>query len=226
MIKLTDITKIYGKGSNAFQALKDVDLEINKGEFVAIMGASGSGKSTLMNILGALDTPTSGQYLFNGESVEEFGDSRLADFRNMVVGFVFQRFNLLNNMSVFENVALPARYAGLRDIEKKVVDSLGVVGIKEKQKNRANELSGGEMQRVAMARALIMSPSIIMADEPTGNLDSKTGVEIMELIAKLHKKGHTVIVVTHDKYVANYADRILEIKDGVIIKDYKRSKKL
>ncbi|MCD4756011.1 ABC transporter ATP-binding protein [bacterium] len=226
MIKLEDITKVYGKGSNAFQALKDVDLEIGKGEFVAIMGASGSGKSTLMNILGVLDTPTSGQYHFNSESVEGFRDSKLADFRNMTVGFVFQRFNLLNNMSVFENVALPARYAGLKDIGKKVVNSLKVVGIESKQKNMANELSGGEMQRVAMARALVMSPSIIMADEPTGNLDSKTGVEIMELIDKLHRKGHTVILVTHDRYVANYADRILEIKDGVIVKDYKRSKEL
>lgn len=224
MITLKDISKTYGKGTNAFQALKDIDLEIKKGEFIAIIGASGSGKSTLMNILGALDSPTSGQYLFNGESVEGFKDKKLSDFRNNTVGFVFQRFNLLNNISVFENVALPAKYAGLKDIEKKVMGSLKTVGIEEKRKNKANELSGGEMQRVAMARALIMSPSIIMADEPTGNLDSTTGVEIMELIAKLHKKGHTIILVSHDQYVANYADRILEIKDGIIIKDYKRKK--
>ena len=226
MIQLIDISKTYGNGSNAFQALQDIDLEINKGEFVAIRGASGSGKSTLMNILGALDTPTSGQYHFKGESVVEFKDGKLSDFRNRTIGFIFQRFNLLNNMSVFENVALPAKYAGLKDIKKKVVDSLKTVGIEEKQKNMANELSGGEMQRVAIARALIMSPSIIIADEPTGNLDSKTGVEIMELIASLHKKGRTIILVTHDQYVANYANRILEIKDGLIIKDYNRSKEL
>ena len=221
MIELKNITKTYGKGSNAFQALRDIDLEIEEGEFVSIVGASGSGKSTLMNILGALDTPSSGSYTLNGKDVGRLKDRTLSDFRNKTVGFVFQRFNLLNTLSVFDNVALPARYAGLKNIEEKVMDSLTTVGLKDKYKNKANELSGGQMQRVAIARALITDPEIIMADEPTGNLDSTTGEEIMKLIKELHDKGHTIILITHDKYVAKYAQRILEIKDGLIVKDYK-----
>ena len=221
MIVLKNVAKTYGKGNNAFQALKDIDLEIKEGEFVSIIGASGSGKSTLMNILGALDVPSSGEYFLNGQNVGKLKDNTLSDFRNRKVGFVFQRFNLLNTLSVFDNVALPARYAGLENIEEKVMNSLKTVGLEDKYKNKANELSGGQMQRVAIARALITDPEIIMADEPTGNLDSKTGKEIMKLIKELHQKGHTIILITHDKYVAAYAQRILEIKDGLIVKDYK-----
>ncbi|KUK77547.1 MAG: Macrolide export ATP-binding/permease protein MacB [candidate division WS6 bacterium 34_10] len=223
MIKLEGISKTYGYGDNAFEALNDINLEISKGEFIAIIGASGSGKSTLMNILGALDTPTSGRYLLKGKDVSHLDDKTLSDFRNKEVGFVFQRFNLLNNLSVFDNVALPARYSSMKNVSEAVLECLKTVGLQSKDKNMANALSGGQMQRVAIARALIMSPSIIMADEPTGNLDSYTGVEIMSLIKDLHKQGHTIILVTHDSNIAAYAQRIIEIKDGEIISD-KQSK--
>ncbi len=172
-----------------------------------------------MNILGALDTPTSGKYLLRGNEVSHLDDKTLSDFRNKEVGFVFQRFNPLNNLSVFDNVALPARYSSMKNVSEVVLECLETVGLESKEKNMANALSGGQMQRVAIARALIMSPSIIMADEPTGNLDSYTGIEIMSLMKDLHRQGHTIIVVTHDSNIAAYAQRIIEIKDGEIISD-------
>lgn len=223
MIKLEDITKIYGKGSNAFEALDDINLEIKEGEYVAIVGPSGSGKSTLMNILGALDTPTAGKYLLDGEDVGSMKDKKLAEFRNRSVGFIFQRFNLLNQETVLDNVMLPGRYAEQKGTKETAMKRIDQVGLKGKEKNKGNELSGGQMQRVAIARALSMEPRIIMADEPTGNLDSKTGKEIMSLLDKIHNEGNTVILVTHDSYVANHADRIITIMDGKITSDEART---
>lgn len=219
LISLRKINKIYGEGSNSFYALKDLNLDINKGEFVAIMGASGSGKSTLMNILGALDRPTSGEYLIHGKDISKMKDSELADFRNSQVGFVFQQFNLLNKTNVYDNVALPALYGHVEDVDKRIMEVLDIVNLRSKIKNKPNQLSGGQMQRVAIARALLMSPSIIMADEPTGNLDSTTAYEIMDTIAKLHDDGNTIILVTHEVDIAEYADRIITLKDGNIIDD-------
>lgn len=221
MIKLRDISKIYGEGKNQCKALDGVSLSIEKGEFIAIMGPSGSGKSTLMNILGALDTPTEGNYYINDEAVDEMSDGELASFRNRNVGFVFQRFNLLNQSSVYENVALPGEYSGLKNLDSRVKERLEEVGLSDKASNKGNELSGGQMQRVAIARALINNPEILMADEPTGNVDSKTGREIMKLIKEIHEKGNTVIVITHDEYVAKYADRVIRIKDGKVESDEK-----
>ncbi len=219
MIKLQNITKTYGKGNASFTALKNIDLEIKDGEFVAIMGTSGSGKSTLMNIIGALDIATSGKYELDGIDISTIKDRNLAELRNKMFGFIFQRYNLLNQMSVRDNIALPGRYGGLKDINKKVQEKIELVGLKGKENNKANELSGGQMQRVGIARALLMDPKVILADEPTGNLDSVTGTEIMELITKLHKMGSTVVLVTHEDYIAHYADRILIIEDGKIESD-------
>ncbi|KXK26465.1 MAG: Macrolide export ATP-binding protein MacB [candidate division WS6 bacterium OLB20] len=218
LLELAGITKIYNAGQeNAFQALKGIDLVIEKGEFVAIMGPSGSGKSTLMNILGALDVPSSGTYTLRGVNVEGLSENQLAEFRNQDVGFVFQRFNLLPRLSVMENVLLPALYGDLPDAEARALQLLGQVGLESKSANMPNQLSGGEMQRIAIARALIMQPSIIMADEPTGNLDTKTSEEIMSLFREIHEQGNTVILITHEDDIAANARRVINIRDGRVV---------
>lgn len=219
MIDLQNITKIYGEGPNICRALDNVDLSIEKGEFIAIMGASGSGKSTLMNILGALDNPTSGQYLLKGKEISKYTDDELADFRNKEVGFVFQQFNLLPRTSVFDNVALPGLYGQIPDLNKRVDEVLKIVQLEDKTQNKSNELSGGQIQRVAIARALLMKPAIIMADEPTGNLDSKTAYEIMDTLAEIHRQGNTIVLITHEHDIATYAQRVITLKDGEVMSD-------
>lgn len=222
LITLTDIGRKYVIGAETIHALKSVSLSINKGEFVALMGPSGSGKSTLMNILGCLDTPTKGQYILNGIHVSEMSDSELAEVRNKEIGFVFQTFNLLPRSSSLENVALPLVYAGVsrqerEDIANKALES---VGLGNRVHHKPNELSGGQRQRVAVARALVNNPSIILADEPTGNLDTKTSVEIMGLLEEIHSKGNTIILVTHEEDIALHAHRIVRMRDGLIENDY------
>ncbi len=219
LLELKHLKKVYNLGQeNEFTALKGIDLDINKGDFVAIMGPSGSGKSTLMNILGALDRPTSGKYIVGGEDISGYNKNQLADFRNRDVGFIFQQFNLLPRLSVQENVLLPTLYGHIDNPEEKMKDSLGKVGLASKRKNKPNQLSGGEMQRVAIARALMMSPSIIMADEPTGNLDTATSIKIMEIFKELHKEGNTIILITHEPDIAKFASQVIHLRDGVITK--------
>lgn len=225
MIELKKITKTYGEGKNAFQALRGIDLKIKKGEFVAIMGPSGSGKSTLMSILGALHKPTTGKYLLRNQEIGKLSDSQLAEFRNREVGFIFQQFNLLKKTTVYDNVALPGLYGGLKDLRKKTLRVIKDVGLADKVDNKSNELSGGQIQRVAVARALLMKPAIIMADEPTGNLDSKTTKEILKLFVDIHAKGNTIIMITHEPYIAAYAERIIKLLDGKIQSDEKNSKR-
>ncbi len=219
MIELKNVTKEYGEGENAFQALKGIELDIAKGEFISIMGPSGSGKSTLMNILGALDRPTGGQYLLDGQDVGSLDDEELAEFRNKRVGFIFQQFNLLPRTSVYDNVSLPGLYGGLPQLDRRVKEVLEKVNLLDKIQNKSNQLSGGQIQRVAIARALVMEPSIIMADEPTGNLDSKTSHEIMEILQDLHAQGNTIILITHETDIASYAKRQIRLKDGEIFSD-------
>ena len=225
MIELRKITKTYGEGKNAFQALKGIDLKIAKGEFVAIMGPSGSGKSTLMSILGALHKPTSGKYYLRKKEVGKLSDSALAEFRNKEVGFIFQQFNLLKKTSVYNNVSLPGLYGGLPNLKDRVLKVIKDVGLTDKIDNKSNELSGGQIQRVAVARALLMNPSIIMADEPTGNLDSKSTKEILDLFLDIHKKGNTIIMITHEPYIAAYAQRTIKLFDGKIQSDRKKSRR-
>lgn len=225
MIELKKVTKTYGEGENAFQALKGIDLKIGKGEFVAIMGPSGSGKSTLMNIMGALDRPTTGTYFINGQDVGKLSDARLADFRNKEVGFIFQQFNLLARTSVYDNVAMPGLYGNLPKLDQKIKDVLKDVGLGDKLQNKSNELSGGQIQRVAIARALLMNPAIIMADEPTGNLDSKATKEILKIFMEIHDKGNTIILITHEPYIAEYAQRTIKIFDGLIESDKKNGRR-
>lgn len=222
LITLTDIGRKYVIGAETIHALKSVSLTIDKGEFVALMGPSGSGKSTLMNILGCLDTPTKGSYILNGNRVSEMSDSELAEIRNKEIGFVFQTFNLLPRSSSLENVALPLVYAGIgRDErEQRAQDTLESVGLGNRVHHKPNELSGGQRQRVAVARALVNNPSIILADEPTGNLDTKTSVEIMGLLEEIHSKGNTIILVTHEEDIAQHAHRIVRMRDGLIENDY------
>lgn len=218
LIHLQHIQRRYIMGTEVLYALKDVNIEIFKGEYVALMGPSGSGKSTLMNVLGALDTPTSGTYMLNGKDVSSMGDNELADIRNQEIGFVFQTFNLLPRLSSLENVALPLIYAGIKKEERleRAMDVLKSVGLGDRVNHRPNELSGGQRQRVAVARALVNRPSIILADEPTGNLDTKTSVEIMQLFEDLHKQGNTIIVVTHEEDIAQRAKRIVRLRDGLV----------
>ena len=221
IINTKSISKVYKMGSETIRALDSVDIVINKGEYVAFMGPSGSGKSTLMNIVGCLDTPTSGQYKLNEKDVSQMNENELAEIRNKEIGFVFQTFNLLPRSSSLENVELPLVYAGYsKQIRKeKAMSSLNSVGLAERSSHKPNELSGGQRQRVAIARALVNNPSIILADEPTGNLDTKTSYEIMELFQNLHNKGNTIIMVTHEEDIAEYAHRIVRLRDGNIESD-------
>ena len=225
LIETRDLWKTYQMGSEEIHALRGVSIEIEKGEYVAIMGPSGSGKSTLMNLIGCLDTPSKGSYLLNGKQVSEMNDDELARIRNEEIGFVFQTFNLLPRATALHNVELPLVYAGVsgKDRITRARAALEKVELLDRQTHRPNELSGGQRQRVAIARALVNDPSILLADEPTGNLDSKTGVEIMEVFARLHKAGNTVILVTHEPDIAAYAHRTISIRDGQIEKDVRRA---
>jgi putative ABC transport system ATP-binding protein len=222
LITIKDIGRKYVIGTEIIHALKSVTLNINKGEFVALMGPSGSGKSTLMNILGCLDTPTKGEYILNGINVSHMTDNELAEVRNSEIGFVFQTFNLLPRNTALDNVALPLVYAGInKEIRReRARQSLENVGLGHRTDHKPNELSGGQRQRVAVARALINNPSIILADEPTGNLDTKTSIEIMGLIEDIHAKGNTIILVTHEEDIAMHAHRIVRMRDGLIENDY------
>ena len=222
LISITDIGRKYVIGAEVIHALKSVSLTINKGEFVALMGPSGSGKSTLMNILGCLDTPTHGQYILNGTDVSRMSDNQLAEVRNKEIGFVFQTFNLLPRNTALDNVGLPLIYAGIKkqDRRERALKALENVGLADRVSHKPNELSGGQRQRVAVARALINNPSIILADEPTGNLDTKTSVEIMGLLEEIHAKGNTIILVTHEEDIAHHAHRIVRMRDGLIEKDF------
>jgi putative ABC transport system ATP-binding protein len=222
LITIKDIGRKYVIGSEVIHALKSVSLSINKGEFVALMGPSGSGKSTLMNILGCLDTPTKGEYILNGINVSHMSDNELAEVRNSEIGFVFQTFNLLPRNTALDNVALPLIYAGINKEKRmeRATNALKNVGLGNRIDHKPNELSGGQRQRVAVARALINDPSIILADEPTGNLDTKTSIEIMGLIEDIHAKGNTIILVTHEEDIAKHAHRIVRMRDGLIENDY------
>jgi putative ABC transport system ATP-binding protein len=221
LIKITNIKRDFPLGNEIVYVLKGIDLEINKGEYVALMGPSGSGKSTLMNILGCLDTPTSGTYILNGKHVSEMQDDELAGIRNKEIGFVFQTFNLMPRTTALDNVALPMVYAGHSKSERveRATEVLTQVGLNDRMDHKPNQLSGGQRQRVAVARALVNKPSIILADEPTGNLDSKTSVEIMNLFNEIHSNGNTVILVTHEEDIAAYAHRIIRLRDGIIESD-------
>ncbi len=221
IITIEHIAKIYQVGNEEVFALRDVSLKIDKNEYVAIMGPSGSGKTTLMNILGCLDTPTKGLYNFNGLNVSDMNDNELAQIRNREIGFVFQTFNLLPRSNALHNVELPLIYAGIKASERKerAVEAITHVGLLDRMTHKPNELSGGQRQRVAIARALVTRPSIILADEPTGNLDSKTGEDIMYLFNELHQAGNTIILVTHEESVAEHAARIIRLRDGLIEKD-------
>jgi putative ABC transport system ATP-binding protein len=222
LITLKDIGRKYVIGAEIIHALKSVSLTINKGEFVALMGPSGSGKSTLMNILGCLDTPTKGQYVLNGVDVSHMTDNELAEVRNKEIGFVFQTFNLLPRNTALDNVALPLIYSGISKNQRinRAIEALTNVGLQNRIHHKPNELSGGQRQRVAVARALINNPSIILADEPTGNLDTKTSIEIMGLLEDIHAKGNTIILVTHEEDIALHAHRIVRMRDGLVEADH------
>ncbi len=215
-------------GKQEIRVLKGIDLDILKNEYVALMGPSGSGKSTLMNILGCLDTPTAGQYILNGQDVSKMGDDALADVRGSEIGFVFQQFNLLPRLTALENVALPLVYAGVpkKQRTEMAVEVIRQVGLEERMHHKPNEMSGGQNQRVAIARALVNNPSLILADEPTGNLDTKTSIEIMEIFGRIQSAGNTVVLVTHEEDIANHAHRIVRLRDGVIESDKRRADQL
>jgi len=225
LIETRDLWKTYQMGSEEIHALRGVSIEIERGEYVAIMGPSGSGKSTLMNLIGCLDTPSKGSYLLNGKQVSQMNDDELARIRNEEIGFVFQTFNLLPRATALHNVELPLVYAGVsgKDRLQRARAALEKVELLDRQTHRPNQLSGGQRQRVAIARALVNDPSILLADEPTGNLDSKTGVEIMGVFEKLHAAGNTVVLVTHEADIAAYAHRVIHIRDGQVEKDVKRA---
>lgn len=225
VILLKDIHKSYYLGKQELPVLKGINLTVNNNEYVSLMGPSGSGKSTLMNIIGCLDTLSKGQYILNGKDVSRMTDDDLADVRNIEIGFVFQQFNLLPRLTAWENVALPLIYSGAskKDREDRAIEMLKRVGLSDRAHHKPNELSGGQSQRVAIARALINNPSIILADEPTGNLDTKTSVEIMELFGEIHNQGNTVMLVTHEEDIANFTKRIIRIRDGVVETDTQTS---
>jgi putative ABC transport system ATP-binding protein len=225
LIELENIVKDYPLGDGeVYRAINGINLKIHEGEFVAIMGPSGSGKSTLMHILGALDVPTGGNYILKGKNISSYSDDQLAGIRNKEIGFVFQSFNLLPRTTVLKNVEKPMMYAGVDELErtKRAIDALTRVGIAEKAENLSNRISGGQIQRVAIARALVMNPSIILADEPTGNLDSKTSHEIMKFIKKLNDEGKTIIIITHENDIAAFAKRVVRLVDGKIVSDNKK----
>lgn len=219
VIKLSKINKIYKTGEVSFQALKNINLRVERGEFVAIIGASGSGKSTLMHIIGLLDKPTSGTYKLNGKDTSELKEDGLSEIRNKKIGFIFQAFNLLSRTSALDNVALPLMYGGIPAVQRYQLakKALSQVGLSEKLTAHPNQLSGGQQQRVAIARALVTNPDLLLADEPTGNLDSKSGNEIMQIFKKLHKEGKTIIMITHESNIAKTAERIVRIRDGQIV---------
>lgn len=221
LVELKDIYKIYYMGDSEVHALDGISLKIEKGEFVAIIGKSGSGKSTCMNIIGCLDVATKGTYRLNGKDISNYTDDELAEVRNKMLGFIFQQYNLLPKLTLLENVALPLLYAGVSDSEQKerALESLDRVGLKDKAKNIPSQLSGGQQQRVSIARALAGNPSVILADEPTGALDSKTGREVMQFLQKLHKEGNTIVLITHDNSIAAQAERVIRITDGKIVYD-------
>jgi len=222
IIHLESIVKNYKVGTQIVRALRSISIDIYKGEYVAIMGASGSGKSTLMNVIGCLDTPTSGKYILNGRDASRLSDDQLAEIRNSEIGFIFQVFNLLPRNSALENVMLPLVYSGTRKNERKrrAEETLKDVGLEDRMLHRPNELSGGQRQRVAIARALVNKPALLLADEPTGNLDSKISEEIMKLFADIHSKGNTLLMVTHEEDIAKHAHRIIRLKDGEVEEDY------
>ncbi|MFK7696090.1 ABC transporter ATP-binding protein [Paenibacillus sp. HJGM_3] len=221
MIELNNISKVYGRGSALVPILQEVSLSIEAGEFVAIVGPSGSGKSTMMNMIGLLDTPTEGTYLLDGVATEKLSDSQLARLRNEKIGFIFQQFNLLPRLSAVENVELPLIYAGMgkRDRRERAAHVLESLGMGERLGHRPSQLSGGQQQRVAIARALAVAPSLLLADEPTGALDSRTGIEVLELIMELNEQGNTIVLITHDLHIAEHAKRIVSIRDGRIAGD-------
>lgn len=223
IISIRDLRKTYIMGTMEVHALKSITLNVNKNEYVALMGPSGSGKSTLMNLLGCLDTPTAGEYTLNGSRVSEMDDSELAEIRNKEIGFVFQTFNLLPRSTALENVALPLVYSGLSKSKRieKASATLESVGLGDRMDHRPNELSGGQRQRVAIARALVNDPAIILADEPTGNLDTKTSIEIMSIFEEIHRNGNTVILVTHEPDIAEHSHRIIRLRDGLVETDVK-----
>ncbi|OGY43232.1 MAG: macrolide ABC transporter ATP-binding protein [Candidatus Buchananbacteria bacterium RIFCSPHIGHO2_02_FULL_40_13] len=223
IIKVENLKKDYVNDEIVTEVLDNLNFEVAKGEFLAIMGPSGSGKSTLMHLLGFLDTPTSGRYIFKGNDVSNLSDDELAKIRNEEVGFVFQTFNLLPKTTVFDNVKLPLLYSRLKDRDRRVTEAITAVGLLHRLNNLSNQLSGGERQRVAIARALVTNPSVIFADEPTGNLDTKSGQVIMGILEKLNNEGHTIILVTHEQYTAQHAQRIIKIIDGQIVSDEKVS---
>ncbi len=224
IIDIKGITRDFPLGDETIHVLKGIDLLINKGEYVALMGPSGSGKSTLMNILGCLDTPTSGSYILNGKQVSEMHDDELAEIRNKEIGFVFQTFNLMPRTTALDNVALPMVYAGFPKSERdaRATEVLTQVGLDDRMDHKPNQLSGGQRQRVAVARALVNRPAMILADEPTGNLDSKTSVEIMKLFGEIHANGNTVVLVTHEEDIAEHAHRIIRLRDGLIESDTRK----
>ena len=226
IIHLDQIKKSYYIGNNELPVLKGIDLDIQTNEYVALMGPSGSGKSTLMNILGCLDSPTSGSYVLNGQDVSQMEDDALAEVRNKEIGFVFQQFNLMPRLSALENVAIPLIYGGIprKEREERALEMLQRVGLGDRYKHKPNELSGGQCQRVAIARALINRPALILADEPTGNLDTKTSIEIMDIFSRIHEAGNTVVLVTHEEDIAAHAKRIVRLRDGLIESDQLNAK--
>lgn len=221
MIEIKDMCKAYVMGNNVVNALNNLNIHIRQHEFIAIVGPSGSGKSTLMNMIGCLDVPSSGEYWLDGREVSKMNDNELADVRNRKIGFIFQRFNLLNKLTAIENVELPLIYQGVgnKEAQRRAIESLEVVGLGDRKLHKPYELSGGQQQRVAIARALVTNPPIILADEPTGNLDSKSGIEIMDLLEQLHTNGNTIVLITHDNDIAASSKRIVRIQDGEIVSD-------